>query len=499
MRIRIRLYEIIDMYRNLTAPVKASLWFTICNFLQQGIAMLTVPVFTRLLNPSQFGTYTVFQSWYSILSIFATLNLSAGVFNNGMIKFEKDKEGYTCALQGLSTFVTLLLFIVYLVNIDFWNAKLGLSTLYVIVMFLQFLFLPAFLFWSAGQRFEYKYKRLIVATIILALGSPTLGVIAVLSTSYKAEARILSYVFIHIAIGMVFYIYNCWKGRLLFDKYYWKFALSFNIPLIPHYLALSVLGQIGRIMIAHMVGEDKAAIYSVASNISLIISLVTQAINNSFIPYTYKALKDKRYEEIGKNTDRLLILMGATAVLAMAFGPEVLRIFASKDYYEAIWIIPPAVAGTFFSFLYPLFGNVEFYFEENKFIMMASVSGAAVNILLNRIAIPLYGYMAAGYTTLICYILFSISHYIFHRIVLHKHAAGARVYSTGNIIGISAVVLSVMFFMLVVYRYTMIRYGMIGIIACVALIKRNYFLNLIREREVKRYQYRINMYKSEEL
>lgn len=477
------------MYRSLAAPVKASFWFTICNFLQQGIAMLTVPIFTRLLNPNQFGTYTVFQSWYSIISIFATLNLSAGVYNNGMIKFEKDKDGYTSALQGLSTFVTAVLFVVYLVNMDFWNEKLGLSTLYVIVMFLQFLFFPAFMFWSAGQRFEYKYKKLIATTIILALGSPVLGVIAVLSTPYKAEARILSYVFIHIGIGLAFYIYNFRKGQLFFDRYYWKFALSFNIPLIPHYLALSVLGQVGRLMIGRMVGEDKAALYSVAFNISLIISLVTQAINNSFIPYTYKALKDKKYEEIGRNADRLLILVGATAVLAMAFGPEVLRIFASKEYSEAIWIIPPAVTGTFFAFLYPLFGNVEFYFEENKFIMLASVSGAAVNILLNWIAIPLYGYMAAGYTTLICYILFGISHYIFHRVVLRKHAAGARVYNTRNIVGISAVVLSTMFFMLVVYHYPIIRYSIIGIILCIAFIKKSYIISQIKEHELKRYEY----------
>ncbi len=60
----------------------------------------------------------------------------------------------------------------------------------------------------------------------------------------------------------------------------------------------------------------------------------------------------------------------------------------------------------FFMFLYPLFANIEFYYEKTKFVMVASCSGALLNILLNYIFIGLYGYYAAGYTTLICYMVF---------------------------------------------------------------------------------------------
>lgn len=469
-----------NIYQSLSAPVKASFWFTVCNFLQQGITMLTIPVFTRMLTTRQYGVYTVYQSWYAILSIFATLNLSAGVFNNGMIKYEEDKSGYMSALQGLSTTVTVGLFIIYLIGMDFWNRCLGLSSLFITSMFLQALLVPAYLFWSARQRFEYRYKALIGVTLIIAAGSPMIGILSVLSTSYKAEARIFSFVLVQAGVGLVFYILNFYKGKLFYFRYYWKYALTFNIPLLPHYLSLTLLGQVGRIMINDMAGEEKAAIYSVAFNISLLISLVTQAINNSFIPYTYKALKDKRYHDIGDNANRLLVLVGAATVIAMLLGPEVIRLFAPKEYFEAVWIIPPAIAGAFFAFLYPLFGNIEFYFEENIYIMLASILGAVVNVVLNLIMIPRYGYMAAGYTTLICYMLFGICHCLFYRKVSKKYIPGIRIYRMKYIVLISIAVLLSMAVMLVVYRYTLIRYGILLGCIVLAIRKGSSIINQIR-------------------
>ncbi len=100
-------------------------------------------------------------------------------------------------------------------------------------------------------------------------------------------------------------------------------------------------------------------------------------------------------------------------LILIAFAPEAISILAPRSYHGAIWVIPPVAASVFFMFLYNLFGNVEFYFEENKFIMIASVLGAVLNIILNYIFVPLCGYIAAGYTTLFCYIVYSLSHYIF--------------------------------------------------------------------------------------
>ena len=82
-----KLKTLVDKYKSLSAPVKASIWFTVCNIIQKGIALISTPIFTRIMTTQQYGVYTIYQSWYQVLTIFATLNLSAGIFNNGLTKY----------------------------------------------------------------------------------------------------------------------------------------------------------------------------------------------------------------------------------------------------------------------------------------------------------------------------------------------------------------------------------------------------------------------------
>ena len=465
--------KILSLYKNMSAPSKASIWFIICNVLQKAIALLATPIFTRLLTTEQYCVYSVYQSWYAIITIFATLNLYAGVYNNGMTKYPDDRPKLTSSLQSLSSVVTLCLFVVYLFNMDFWNNLFKLSTVFVLAMFVEVLFVPAFMFWSVGQRYDYKYKGIVVATLFMAVGSPIIGVLAVLSTDYKAEAYVLSFVFVQVIVGLFFYIYNLAKGKKVFDKKYWKFALVFSLPLIPHYLSMTLLNQADRIMISRYVGDSEAAIYSIAYTIATMMGFVTNAINNSFIPYTYKSIKEANYDGIRKNSNFLLILVGALCVIAMAFGPELVKIFATEEYYDAIWVMPPVAASVYFMFLYPLFANVEFYFEKTKFVMIASCVGALLNIVLNAIFIPIFGYYAAGYTTLVCYIVFSFAHYAFYKIIIKKELSNKnKFYDMGLIIGISSVVLLAMVGMTLTYKHIIIRYMVVLGLLLIGIFKR---------------------------
>ncbi len=306
-------------------------------------------------------------------------------------------------------------------------------------------------------------------------------ILSVLATDYKAEARVLSYVLVQVCIGLIFYIYNAKRGKKFFDKEIWKFALAFNLPLIPHYLAFTVLNQADRIMISRMVDTGKAAIYGVAYSVSMMMTIFTNAINNSFIPYTYKALKSEEYNSIRKNSNTLLIFVGAGCILAMAFAPEIIRVFAAREYYEAIWVMPPVAASVYFMFLYPLFGNVEFYFEKTKYVTIASCSGAIANIILNYIFIKIFGYVAAGYTTLACYIIFAVAHYFFHkRVIIEKKLEIKEIYDIRFIVSFSVIVVVAMVGMTLTYSHTIIRYAIIVVIMAIAIWKRKLIVEAIK-------------------
>lgn len=68
-------------YKNLAAPVKASLWYTVGSVINKGIALFLTPVFTRILTTAQYGAFSISQSWVSILIIFTSLNIFLGGYS----------------------------------------------------------------------------------------------------------------------------------------------------------------------------------------------------------------------------------------------------------------------------------------------------------------------------------------------------------------------------------------------------------------------------------
>jgi O-antigen/teichoic acid export membrane protein len=200
-----------------------------------------------------------------------------------MLKFEKSRADYTSALQGLGTVITIALFVVYLVFKNKFNLVFKLPAILVLLMFAQCLFYPAFDFWSARQCFEYRYRLLIAVTVFIAIASPAIAIICIQRTIYKSEALVVGTVGVHLLLCIFFYVYNFSKCNKLFNKMYWRYALKFNLPLIPHYLAGMVLGQSDRVMIDWLVNRSQAGIYSLAYSISLVMNVVIGGVNASFI------------------------------------------------------------------------------------------------------------------------------------------------------------------------------------------------------------------------
>ena len=115
---------------------------------------------------------------------------------------------------------------------------------------------------------------------------------------------------------------------------------------------------------------------------------------------------------IRKRFSPLLVLVAVISLGLMLVSPEVVLIFGSSKYADAVYIIPPVAASVFFVFLYGLNSYPEFYYEKTSFLMIASVASAILNVILNFFFIRWFGYVAAAYTTLLCYIAYSIGHQI---------------------------------------------------------------------------------------
>ena len=463
-----------DRYRGMPIQAKASVWYTVCNFLQNGIAFLSIPVYTRILSTDEYGDWSVFQSWAGILIIFASLNLYCGVYTKTLVDMPdgKERDRYTSAMLGLGTLATLAMLAIYLLLKAPADRLLQYDGRTMAMLFLYFAVYPALNFWSARQYVEYKYRRLIAVTLVLAVLTPAVSILLLYNTDLRVKAIIQGYLGVNIAFGSFFYILQLFRGRVLFHREYWKYALKFNIPLIPHYLSLIVLGQSDRIMIKHYCGESDAGIYSLAYTVANAMNVLTAAVNGSRVPWTYAQLRDRVYGSLKKISSLLCVMMGLVTLGAALLAPEVVRIMGTEEYRAAVHVVPVVALGVYFTFVYDLFCGVEFYYGATKYVMYASVTGAALNVALNAWLIPLYGFTAAAWTTLFCYFVFMMMHLVFMRKVCRDQGITQSVYDLKTIFGISAATAGVVFGARATYGNDLLRYLFLAALLGICFLMR---------------------------
>ena len=463
---------LIKRYRAFPIQVKASLWFLLCSILQRGISVITTPIFTRLLPTADYGQLSVFNSWLDVVSIFVTFRLYYGVFVQGLVKYEDDRACYASSLQGLELMLCFCWTLVYLMFQDFWNNLFGLTTVQMLAMLVMIWSTGAFRFWAAEQRNRLKYRTLVAVTLIVSVLKPVIGIFFVIHADDKVTARILGLAIAELAGYSGMFFIQMRRGKQFFSGKYWKHALMFNLPLIPHYLSQTVLNSADRIMIRDMVGASEAGIYSLAYSISRIMLMFNTALTQTLMPWIYRKIKAGRPKEIERIAYPALIVVAGLNLITIAFGPEIVAIFAPAPYYDAIWVIPPVAMSVYFTFSYSLFSCYEFYFEKTKFIMLASLVGAVLNVILNYIFIRIFSYYAAGYTTLTCYILYAIGHFLFMRKVCKECLNGIKVYDLKWLLSITIVFLTLGFVLLTTYSYMYLRYSLIAIFLILCVWKR---------------------------
>lgn len=472
--------NLLDKYYSLLPQLKASFWFLICSFVQKGISVITTPIFTRLLTPAEYGMFSVFTSWLNIVTVIVTLNLFCGVYIQGLIKFEDRRRQYSSAMQGLCLTLVCVWGVVYFLFRDFWNGLFSLTTVQMTAMLVMVWTSSAFSFWATEQRVDYKYIKLVAITLLVAVAKPALGVFLVIHAEDKVTARILGLAVVELAVYTWLFFAQMLRGRQFCSWKVWRYAVLFNLPLVPHYLSGSILNTADRIMIEKMAGASEAGIYSLAYSVSLIMTLFNSSMLQTIEPWLYKKIKARDVSNISRVAYPAFIIIAGVNVALMACAPEVVAIFAPAEYYDAIWIIPPVAMSSYFMFAYTFFAVFEFYYEKTHLIAIATMSGAVLKLILNYIFIDIFGYYAAGYTTLLCFMVYAGMHYIFMKKICRDYLDGAQAYSTKTLFIITSLFMVFGFAILFTYKTPVLRYSCIAGLALAVLVKRGYIIDTVK-------------------
>ena len=412
--------SLVEKYKNLDIVLKATIWFIAVTVVDKGIAVLTQPVVNRILSIDQVGICGLYNSWYSILAIFETFNLSGGVLEVYLTK-GNNKSQVIASLSSLSFIISLIFFGLIFLFIDPISAFLDLKPIYLFVMALTIISETFVQFWAVPKRFEYAYKSYAILTVAVFFTKCCLSIF--LAYFYEKD-RVLGRIVglcvpsLILAVFLVINIISNCDFRKISE--YWGKAIKFCLPLIPHYLASVLLASSDRVMIEKMSGINAVGLYTVAYSYANLAIIIFSAINNAYNPYSMRALKDENYSGLSKMTNSMLVISILFSALMIYLAPEGLMILGGKQYIPALRIIPVLVVGIFFSSFYFIFSNVEFVYEKTGFIFPITVGGTLLNVGLNYLLIPKFGYEVAAYTTLLGYVLIAIAHYFVSRTLVGR-------------------------------------------------------------------------------
>ena len=432
--------------------IKIGAIYTISNVLVKGMAFLTTPLFTRLLSKAQYGDFSNISSWANIISIVVTLQLYVSIVR-AKYDYAEEIDRYLSSILVLGNIFTLIGWGIVESHSSFFQQFMDMDIVYIRIIFVYALFSPAMQILIYKNRIYSQYKGVVCLTW-LTLVTSTLGslVLVVLMDDRLLGRTIGNYLLIAgVDIGLWFYILV--KGRCI-SPAYWKYALCFSVPLIPHELAGQLLLSSDRIIIKRLCGAEDAALYSLAYTISTIASVLLSSMNQAWQPWLYDKMKEEDEKTIFRYTTPYTLLFAVGCIGIMLIGPEIVLVFGGTSYLEAQYVIPPVCMGIMLQFLYTLYANIEFYEKKTGWISTATLIAAGLNIALNFVMIPLFGYIAAAYTTAIGFAAMFLLHYWGVRL---KTKYG-KLYDLTKLMLIAGAVMIATMMSLVLYQHAYIRY-----------------------------------------
>lgn len=476
-----------NITQNIPRGIKSASAYTIASVLTRGLAIITIPIFTRLMTTDEMGTVNLFNTWSSNLSIITSLAITSGGLGLAMKEFETERDEYMSSILLIPTIMTGVLLFIYMIAPVIFQHILGLSNGLILFMLFGLVVSPATAIWMYRKRYEYKYMQSSLVSFGVALISCILSIYVVNYMKKNdpvniANGKIISSGLISYGASCILYISILLKGKKIFSKEYWIFSLQLSLPLVGYSFSNQILMSSDRIMISKMVDNSAVGIYSLLYNVSSLSDIVWNAMIAAFIPYLYQNF-DTQKDKIRKIIDILLILYAGVAIILTFFAPEIVWILATKEYYESINIMPPIACGIFFMAIFAIYTPIFVYYKKTGYLMVTTTIAAVLNIILNFIFIPIFGYIAAAYTTLVSYGVLAFIQYLI-AINFEKSMNGIKnsIYNNSHIMLLSILTTILCLSGTLMYKFYLLRYLIILLMVFVCILLLYYNRNHMKFR-----------------
>lgn len=436
---------------------KSAVWYTVSNFMTKALGFLTVPIFSRVMNQADYGSYGTFTSMLSVMLILTGFDAYSSVIRSKH-DVEDDMGSYILSVLAVNTVVTLIFYALFLIFPTLYCDIFKVNRLCINIMFLYLLTVPAFNLICTWQRAYYKYKTFVVLTALISVGAVVMSLAFVLVAADKLTARIVGQYLPGILVGGALFAYIIARGKKV-KLAHCRYVLQLCVPLLPHLLSLFILTSSNMVVLSWLCGSEAAAVFSVANSAANIATILFDSANKAWAPWLLDNLEAGREGSIRKVSNLYLVLLLVVVFLVCAFGPEIIYILGGEAYEEAVYVMPLLLMGCAFKVAYTMYVNVEFYEKKTGITAIATLFAAALEI---AVSIPLtakFGYIGAGAASLVGYFLLLIAHYVGVCRMGREKVFDRKVMFGG--LGVLSVGLCVL---VGLYQITVLRYAFLAVI-----------------------------------
>lgn len=405
----------------------ASVWYIGSSAVARFIGALGTPIFTRLLTPEEYGLYPLYNTWLGVLSVVITLEITGAAIYRGIQRHKENIDTFISSALGLILSVFLLFCLLYFTFSPFFNSITGLSTSVTFMMMLQISASAIISLYTARARFEYRCKAVAALNLSSALIIPLISVLLILTTQYRAAARIIASSLTIFFTALPICVIILRKSWRLYSKEIWAYLLRVSVPLLPHYFGTALILKIGEIMISRTSGQVALGRYSVALSLGMSLTIVTSGLMSALSPWIIRKMKAGITAEI---RDMLLLCIKVLCILCLgllAVAPEAMAILSSEGFRSSLPAVYPLALSVIPAFLSSALMSGGVYFEKNGRSALPSLIAATVSSLLSILLLPYVDYRYVSVFVLISYVTLAAFNILTlkrlaHEAPIHLHA-----------------------------------------------------------------------------
>ncbi|MCW8193288.1 oligosaccharide flippase family protein [Proteobacteria bacterium 005FR1] len=402
--------------------IKHSSIYAVGNFSRQIVGFLMLPVYTRYLEPADYGVVGLLIFMVSLIEILFGARLFQAVPKFYYEQKNKDDSHSVISTAFLLTsaisVVSVLAVIVFRDSVSavmFGSAKYSLVVAIFSVMILTHALENYSLGYIRIQKRPWLFVGASSVKLVLQLGM-NVWLVVFLEWGVMGVALANAVASVVFTAGMT--VYTLRNTGIDFSRAMAKKMLIFSWPIWLSGMAGLYIGSSNRYFLRIFSSLDDVGLFELAAKFGTIISLL---VWTPFAQYWqverfdlyHQANPLPIYQSVFKMISTLLVIAGLGIAI---FSAPVIRIMAAPEFYPAAKAVPFLVfAGVFHCFT--IFNNFSFLVKEKtSWMTFNSYATAVVVSIFYFVLIPAYGFVGAAQALMLAHLVqFLLSHFMAKR------------------------------------------------------------------------------------